>query len=82
MIGFVSLLILLAVTIINICLGLFLMRRPASAFELQKRFYEKINWRIEPISVDREIRNTRVMGIFLIVVTVLLVICSHLMRFT
>jgi len=33
---------------------------------MQKKFYAKINWRIEPISMQKEIRNTKIMGIFLV----------------
>ena len=46
--------------------GLLLVLKPDWAIELQRRVYEKINWRIEPISMQKEIRNTRVMGVFLI----------------
>ena len=81
MIGLVSLLVLISIAIINILLGLFLFLRPTLAFQMQKKFYEKINWRIEPISVDKEIRNTKIMGFFLIVITLLLVVCSHMIRF-
>ena len=47
--------------------GLFLFFSPLKAFDLQRRFYTLINWRIEPISVEKEIRNTRWMGIFTVV---------------
>jgi hypothetical protein len=43
-----------------------LIIRPSLAIEIQRRFYEKINWKIEPISMAKEIRNTRIMGWFLI----------------
>lgn len=45
--------------------GLFLFRYPLRAFEFQRRFYALINWRIEPISFSREIRNTKIMGVIL-----------------
>ena len=47
--------------------GFFIIRYPLRVFDIQKKFYAMINWRIEPISVEKEIRNTRWMGIFLIV---------------
>lgn len=47
--------------------GLFLFVSPLKAFDIQRRFYTLINWRIEPISVEKEIRNTRWMGIFTVV---------------
>jgi hypothetical protein len=48
-------------------LGLFLVRAPARAIDIQKKFYFLINWRMEPVDVPKEIRNTRIMGVFLIV---------------
>ena len=54
-------------TAICLLVGLFLLVKPKAAIELQRRFYEKINWRIEPISISKEIRNTRLMGLFLLI---------------
>lgn len=54
--------------------GIFLVVKPGLAIKLQQKFYEKINWRMEPISMEKEIRNTRIMGVFLIALTVLTVI--------
>ena len=52
---------------INVLMGIFLINRPAGAIELQRKFYEKINWRLVPISMERELRNMRRAGAFLIV---------------
>jgi hypothetical protein len=41
--------------------------KPDLAIEMQRKFYATINWRIEPISMQKELRNTKIMGIFLIV---------------
>jgi hypothetical protein len=46
--------------------GFLLVFNPQLAIELQRKFYAKINWKIEPISQSLEIRNTRLMGVFLI----------------
>ena len=56
--------------------GVFLFFRPAEAIEVQRRFYEKINWRIEPISIPKEIRNTRIMGLFLVIISLAAVVYS------
>jgi hypothetical protein len=69
--------ILLSICLIGIITGLFLFFKPALAILIQKKFYEKINWRIEPISMQKEIRNTRLMGLF--VVTVLTLTIIHLL---
>ncbi len=54
--------------------GLFLFLKPELAIDIQRRFYEKINWRIEPVSMEKELRNTKIMGLLLagaaIVITV------------
>lgn len=54
--------------------GFFIYRFPLKAFEIQKKFYALINWRIEPISLEKEIRNTKGMGLFLMAV-VLAAVC-------
>ncbi len=68
---FLSSLILILIFIISISIGFFLFSNPALAIKIQKKFYEKINWRIEPISMQRELRNIKVMGLFLIAMTLL-----------
>jgi hypothetical protein len=55
------------VAVTAMAFGLFLFRRPQQVFAIQKRFYALINWNIEPISLEKEIRNTRVMGVVLII---------------
>jgi len=60
--------ILMLLSFIAIIIGFVLFLNPAFAIEIQRRFYEKINWRIEPISMPKEIRNTKIMGLFLTVV--------------
>jgi uncharacterized membrane protein YidH (DUF202 family) len=69
-------LFLILVSAGSIAIGLFLFLKPSSAIELQKKFYEKINWRIEPVSMPKEIRNTRVMGLFLVLAALLTIILS------
>jgi hypothetical protein len=59
--------VFIMIALVSLCIGLFIFINPTKAFEIQKKFYALINWRIEPISIEKEIRNTKVMGIFLIV---------------
>ena len=49
--------------------GIYLFLKPESAIELQRKFYEKINWIIKPVSMPKEIRNNRAMGIMLAVIS-------------
>ena len=51
---------------LSLIIGIFICLRPAAAIDLQIRFYEKINWRMQPVSMQKEIRNTKIMGLFLI----------------
>jgi hypothetical protein len=53
---------------IGIISGLFISLKPELTIQLQSKFYEKINWRLQPVSMPKEIRNTQRMGIFLSVV--------------
>jgi hypothetical protein len=52
--------------LVGIIVGVFIFFRPAVVIRLQIKFYEKINWRIEPISLPKELKNTRYMGLFLV----------------
>lgn len=52
--------------IFTLFLGLFIYLKPEQTIEIQRRFYEKINWRVEPISMTKEVRNTKAMGLLLI----------------
>lgn len=54
----------------GIVIGIFLFLKPALSIELQRRFYTKINWRLKPISLTKEIINTKVMGLFLVLVSI------------
>ncbi len=64
------------ISVIGIIVGLFVFLKPELTIEIQKKFYEKINWRIEPISMPKEIRNTKIMGIFLVIVAIVTIIYS------
>ena len=61
------LLIFTLFSLIGLCIGSFLVKKPHLAIEIQRRFYAKINWKIEPISMSKEVRNTRIMGLAIII---------------
>ncbi len=67
------LILFILLVVISIGLGLFLCIKPNLAIDIQKRFYRLINWNIEPLSKEKEIRNTRIMGMFLITATILII---------
>ena len=68
--GIPKLPVLILFSVAGLGIGAFMVINPHLAIEIQRRFYAKINWRIEPISMSREIRNTRFMGWFLIILSV------------
>ena len=68
----------LLVFAVGITIGLFVFFKPELTIEIQRKFYERINWRIEPITMQKEIRNTRIMGVFLIAVAIAMIICYYL----
>ncbi len=51
-------------------IGLVLIRAPGFCIELQRKFYALLNWRIEPISMKRELRSTRFLGVFLVILCI------------
>ena len=53
----------------GVVIGIFLFLRPVLAIDLQTKFYEKINWRIKPVSLKREIVNTKIMGLVTCVIS-------------
>ena len=68
------------VGVVSLVLGTFLVARPRRAIERQIEVYRSINWKIEPISWDKEIRNTRLMGavaLFCGVLTFVLVVFRY-----
>jgi hypothetical protein len=58
--------ILILIALAAVVMGVFLFVKPHATLAIQKRFYEKINWRIEPVSLTREVRNTKIMGLLLL----------------
>jgi hypothetical protein len=71
----------LVMTGLILAFGILCIKVPERAIEMQRKFYAKINWRIQPISVAKELKNTRMMGKFMAVVagiTMVLVILKVL----
>jgi len=68
------------VILASLFFGLFIFLKPSLAIELQRRFYERINWRIEPISTAKEIRNTKIMGLFVVIFSIAIVTFYFFLR--
>jgi hypothetical protein len=55
---------------LGIVVGSFVFLKPELTIKIQTKFYEKINWRMEPISLPKEIKSTKLMGFFLLSVCI------------
>ena len=60
----------------GIAIGSLMIIKPSLAIEIQKRFYAGINWRIEPISMAKELRNTKLMGLLLLTFAIVVLILA------
>jgi hypothetical protein len=70
----------LILILVSLLFGLFLLLKPSSAIELQRRFYEKINWKIEPVSMTKEVRNTKIMGASVAIFSIAISLLYFLLR--
>lgn len=52
----------LIIGIFSLLFGLILMLKPSDCIKMQQDFYAQINWKIEPIDYNKEVKNTRIMG--------------------
>ncbi len=57
----------LIAAVIGIALGAIIAWKPRKVIDAQTTFYRLINWKMEPISMEKEIRNTRIMGLMLLI---------------
>ncbi len=72
--------VLILLSLTGLMAGAFMVINPHLSIEIQKRFYYLINWKIEPVSLSKEIRNTRIMGwllLFLSAATLLFVFAKY-----
>ena len=60
----------------GLVVGAFLVINPQLAIEIQRRFYYRINWKIEPFSFPKEVHNTRAMGWFLLIFSAIVLFLS------
>jgi len=51
---------------ISLASGYLCIKNPLKVIRFQQAFYAKINWRLEPIDLQKEIRNTKIMGAILV----------------
>ena len=58
----------LMVSTVAILFGALIAWKPRKVIDLQTALYRPFNWKLEPISMEKEIRNTRLMGLALVVI--------------
>jgi len=63
--------IIVIVSLVSLAFGVFLSLQPVQAIELQKKIYLRINWHMEPVNMAKEIRNTQIMGLLAVFVSIL-----------
>ena len=70
--NFLPLAIIFAVT--GIGFGLFMVYKADTIMKIEIKNSAKSNWRMEPISLERELKNTKIRGINLIAICILAIV--------
>ena len=65
---------------LGIIVGAFLHLKAALAIEMQRKFYLSINWRIEPVSMEKELKNTKIMGRIMVFISILTALVYTVMK--
>ncbi len=61
----------LTIVVIAIAFGALVAWKPKKTIDIQTAFYRPFNWKLEPISMEKEIRNTRIMGLAVLIFGIL-----------
>ncbi len=64
--------VFLAVSVAGFGLGVLSAFWPGRSIGLYQWIMARFNWKVEPIDLSREVRNTRILGAGLILITILL----------
>ena len=57
----------LTIVVITIVFGALLAWKPKKTIDIQTALYRPFNWKLEPISMEKEIKNTRIMGLVVLI---------------
>lgn len=74
----VLMIILKVFAAVGVAFGLLMILKPAAIIQLHIKTAAKSNWRTEPISMEKELRNMKFRGIILIALCALAVRVCHL----
>lgn len=61
----------LSITVIAIVFGALVAWKPKKTIEIQIALYRPFNWKLEPISMEKEIKNTRIMGLIVLILGII-----------
>jgi len=77
----VSIVIEVLLLLFSFGIGIVLFSQAQRVLLMQTKFYAKLNWKIKPISMEKEVRFTRKMGKLLLILasitTILIIIISN-----
>ena len=72
--------VIISASSLGIIVGAFLHLKAALAIEMQRKFYLSINWRIEPVSMEKELKNTKIMGRIMVFISILTALVYTVMK--
>jgi len=61
----------LTIVVIATAFGALVAWKPKKTIDIQIALYRPFNWKIEPISMEKEIRNTRIMGLTVLILGII-----------
>jgi hypothetical protein len=61
----------LTIAVVAIIFGAIIAWKPKKTIDMQIAIYRPFNWKIEPISMEKEIRNTYIMGLVVLILGIL-----------
>ncbi len=64
--------ILLGIGCLGLALGILSVARPKRSIGLYQGIMERFNWKVSPIDESREVRNTRVLGVALVALSLVI----------
>ena len=57
----------LTIAVIVIVFGALVAWKPKKVIDIQTAIYRPFNWKLEPINMEKEIKNTRIMGLVVMI---------------
>jgi len=61
----------LTIVVIATLFGALVAWKPKKIIDIQTALYRPFNWKLEPISMEKEIKNTRIMGLTVLILGIL-----------